>query len=72
MDGDVDVTCLAVGMVAEEGSTVGGTRADDLAEVGWSVEVNVGGVLSKLRVVGSAERMWKTPRRIRLSFKRSG
>ena len=50
MGGDVDGTGLAADMVAEQGSTCGGggTGAEDLAEVGWSVEVNSWGVLRKL------------------------
>ena len=54
MDGDVD-TCPAVGMVTGEGSFHygRGTRAEagvceDLTEVGWSADVDSGGVLRKL------------------------
>ena len=67
-------TSLATGMVAEEGSTCsgGGTRVDDLVEVKWSAKVDGGGILRKLRVVGSEDRMWKPSRRIRLSFRRPG
>ena len=43
-----------------------GSRAEDLAEV------DSGGYLRKLRVVGSEERMRKPSRRIRLSFGRPG
>ena len=48
LGGDVDGTSLATGMVTGEGSTCGdgGTKAEDLAEVGWSVEVDSGGYLN--------------------------
>ena len=52
----MDGTHLAAGTVAGEGSTGsgGGTRVEDLAEVGWSERKGtVGGILSKLRVAGS-------------------
>ena len=41
----MDGTCLAVGTVAGEGSTGGGggTRAEDLAEVGGFAEMECGG-----------------------------
>ena len=70
---DVDGTSLAAGTVAGEGSNGGGggTRAEDLAEVGWFAEVD-GGIFRKLRVAGSKERMWKPSQRICLSFGRSG
>ena len=69
LGGDVNGTCLAV-----EGSTGsgGGTRAEDLAEVGWFAEVDGGGIFRKLRLVVSEERMWKPSRRMRLSFGRPG
>ena len=51
----MDGTCLALGMVAGEGSFQGGegTRSEvgvdeDLAEVGWSAVVDNGSVLRKL------------------------
>ena len=47
----MDGTHLAAGMVGGEGCTFsgGGTRTEDLAEVGWSAEVyGRGGVLRKL------------------------
>ena len=66
---DVGGTRIAAGSVAGEGSTGGGggTRAEDLAEVGRFAEVD-----RKLRVAGSEERMWKPSRRICLSFGRQG
>jgi hypothetical protein len=71
---NVDGTCLAAGTVTGEGSTCGcgGTRAEDLAEVGQFAEVDGGGIFRKLRVAGSEERMWKPSQRIRLSFGRPG
>jgi len=46
----VDGTCLAVVTVAGEGSTGsgGGTRAEDLAEVGQFAEVDGGGYLQEI------------------------
>ena len=44
----MDGTCLAEGMVAGKESTWGGGVQEDLAEVGWSAEVDVGVVLRKL------------------------
>jgi hypothetical protein len=74
----MDRTCLAAGAVAGEGSFQGGkgTRAEadvgeDLAYVGWSVEVDSGGVLRKLCVVGSA-RMWKPSLRTLLNLGKPG
>ena len=70
----MDGTRLAAGTVAGEGSMGGGggTRAEDLAEVGRFAEVDGGDVFRKLRVMGSEERMWKPSRRIHLSFGRPG
>ena len=70
----MDETRLAAGTVAGEQSIGGGggTRAEDLAEVGRFVEVDGGDIFRKLRVAGSEERMWKPSRRIRLSFGRPG
>ena len=47
---DVDGTRLAAGTVLGEGSTGsgGGTRAEDLVEVGWFVEVDVRGYLQEI------------------------
>ena len=47
---DVDGTRLAAGTVAGEGSIGGGggTRAEDLAEVGQFAEVNGGGYLQEI------------------------
>ena len=46
----MDGTCLAAG----EGSTGGGggTRAEDLAEVGWFAEVDGGGYLQEIESGG--------------------
>ena len=51
---DVDGTCLAAGTVAGEGSTGdgGGTRAEDLVEVGRFAEVASGGYLQKIESGG--------------------
>ena len=72
--GDVDGTSLAAGTVAWDGSTcsTGGTRVEDLAEVGWFAEVDGGGIFRKFRVTGSEVRMWKPSRRIRLNLGRPG
>ena len=50
LGGDVDGTCFAAGTFAGEGSTCsgGGTRAENLAEVGWCAEVDNKNVLRKL------------------------
>ena len=52
--GDVDGTGLAADMVAGKVSTcgAGGTRAEDLAEVGWSAEVDGGGCLKEIESGG--------------------
>ena len=59
---------IAAGMVAGEGSTGGGggTRPEDLAEVGQFAVVDGGGYVQEI------ERMWKPSQRIRLSFRRPG
>ena len=46
----MDRTCLAAGTVAGAGSTScgGGTRAEDLAEVGWFAEGDGGGYLQEI------------------------
>ena len=74
LGGDVDGTYLAAGTVAMEGSTCsgGGMRVEDLAEVGWSAEVDGGECLKEIVSGGVKERMWKPSRRIRLSFRRPG
>ena len=50
----MDGTHLAAGTVAGEGSTCcgGGTRAEDLAEVGWFAEVDGGGYLQEIESGG--------------------
>ena len=50
----MDWTCLAAGMIAGEGSTCGGEgmRAKDLAEVGWSAEVDSGECLKEIESGG--------------------
>ena len=60
----MDGKCLAASTVSGEGSFHGGegTRAEagvgeNLALVGWSAKLTVGGVLRKLCVMGSEERM---------------
>ena len=70
----MDGTCLSTGMVTRERSTCcsGGKRAQDLAEGGWSEEMDGGGVLTKFKMVGYEERMWKPSRRIHLSFESPG
>ena len=47
-------TSLAAGMVAGEGFTFSGgeTRADNLAEVGWSTEVDGGEYLQEIESGG--------------------
>jgi len=54
LGGDVDGTCLAAGTVAGEGFPRGGggTRVEDLVEVGRFAEVDGGGIFRKLRVAG--------------------
>ena len=53
----MDGSSLAVGTVAGEGSTCGGegTRTEDLAEVGWSGEVDGGGYLKEIESGGVKE-----------------
>ena len=55
----MDGARLAAGTVAGEGSIGGGggTRAEDLGEVGRFAEVDGGGVFRKLRVAGSEEKV---------------
>ena len=72
-------TCLAAGTVVGEGSFQGGEStkaeadvAEDLAEVGWSAEVDKGVCLRKWYMVESEERMWKPPLRMHLSLERPG
>ena len=50
----MDGTSLATDTVAGEGSTCGGggTRAEDLGEVGWSVEVDDGWYFQEVESVG--------------------
>ena len=50
----MDGTSLAAGTVAGEGSICGGgwTRAEDLVEVGWFVEVKGGGYLQEIESGG--------------------
>ena len=50
----MDGTCLAAGTVAGEGSTGGGggTRAEDLAEVGCFAKVDGGGCLQEIESGG--------------------
>ena len=50
----MDGTRLAAGTVAGEGSIGGGggTRAEDLAEVGWFAEVDGGGCLQEIESGG--------------------
>ena len=54
LGGDVDGTCLAAGMVAAKGSTGGGggTRAENLTEVGRFAEVDGGGYLQEIESGG--------------------
>ena len=75
----MDGTCLAAGTVAWEGSFQGGKEmraeagvGEDLAEVGWSTDVDRGGVLRNLCVVVSEERMWKPSVRIHWSLGKPG
>jgi hypothetical protein len=51
---DVDGTHLAAGTVAGEGSTgsSGGTKAEDLPEVGWFAEVDGWGYLQEIESGG--------------------
>ena len=50
LGGDVDGTSLGAVKVAGEGSTCGGggTRVEDLVEIGWFAEVDGGGCLQEI------------------------
>jgi hypothetical protein len=54
LGGNVDGTGLAAGTVTGKGSTSsgGGMRVEDLAEVGWSAEVDGGGYFQEIESGG--------------------